>query len=605
MGEDTQDLVGPNNSLDMIDAGNLYLSMANTVSIGVAIINLSMEIISVNLKIKAQYPEVDFSQKNTCYKSLLSLSKGEICPDCPTHLAFKDGKDHEAILNAPINNQTRRIAVKSTPVRNTDGEIVAAIEIFEDIDDSLEDAYLLLNHAVNLALLLDSEGKILVINSAAQKYLGQAQNDLVDQKIEKYLAPLIVSRLCTAGESAIETGLTQHEIIFDGPRIFDVILRPITKPDEKTTHLAVYARDITENRQAELALQQANQKLQTWIKELEQRNHESTLLNEMGDLLTACFATGEAYQVASQFMALLFNEETGVIYIYNAETQYLEAVAAWGQPLGEDEINFSQNDCWALRRGQSHFVKDSRSGLNCRHITNPQPLTSMCIPLMAQGEALGILHLRGFLDQPNGNLLGISESKQRLGVTVAEHLALALSNIRLRDSLRQQAIRDPLTGLYNRRYLEETLEREIRQAQRESIPIGVIMFDIDRLKEYNDTYGHALGDYLLQELGRRVQAKFRGEDIACRYGGDEFVVILPGANAKNAFTRAEQLRQIIKGVTLEYNGQEPPSPSLSAGIAVYPEQGATADSLLRIADKALYQAKQQGRDRVIIDLELN
>ena len=640
--------------LNGYDPDILYQNLVNHLEVGVVLINLNGQVISTNKTMAVWLAELDLTQNSDCHHSFYPLPNKHNHDDCPTCQTLKDGSVHEIVVEIPLKDHTRQFTIRSAPLQDALGALVAVLETFEDITEqkqmleelsrhrghlkdlveeraaqliqlndplaheikersridnelkeSQETAHALLNATSDLAFLLDAGGKILVINATAAKYLGYKIEDLVNQNIESYLAPIMLKELKGISEKAIITGLSQHKNVQDGPRLFDITLSPVSDFEGRLSRLAVYARDITESRRAEMALQQANQKLQTWVKELEQHNRESTLLNEMGDQLTACFTSEEVYHVASQFMELLFPDETGGVYIHHPEAQILEAVAAWGDPLSEDEITFTPNDCWSLRRGQSYFVKDSRSGMICHHVTSQQSITTLCIPMMAHGEALGILHLRGPLLQKGDedSLPGISEAKQHLGVTVAEHLALALSNIRLQDSLRQQAIRDPLTGLYNRRYLEETLEREIRQAQRESIPIGVIMFDIDHLKDYNDTYGHALGDYILQELGKRIQAKYRGGDIACRYGGDEFVIILPGANAKNAFARAEQLRQIMKGISLEYNGQELPAPSLSAGVAVYPVHGSTTDTLLRIADKALYQAKQEGRDRVIIEKE--
>jgi diguanylate cyclase (GGDEF)-like protein len=180
---------------------------------------------------------------------------------------------------------------------------------------------------------------------------------------------------------------------------------------------------------------------------------------------------------------------------------------------------------------------------------------------------------------------------------VAEDLALALANLRLRETLRSQAIRDPLTGLFNRRYLEETLDRELNRAKRTGIPIAVIMMDLDHFKTYNDTFGHNVGDEILSALGNLVKSQIRGEDIACRYGGEEFLLIIPGAAMEVALDRAELLRQAIKKMHEHHGGLKPIT--LSLGVAVYPCHGETRLDLIRAADVALYQAKQEGRDRVI------
>jgi len=166
--------------------------------------------------------------------------------------------------------------------------------------------------------------------------------------------------------------------------------------------------------------------------------------------------------------------------------------------------------------------------------------------------------------------------------------------------LREQSIRDYLTNLFNRRYLEETLEREIQRAARKGLPLGVIMLDIDHFKRYNDTLGHAMGDLLLQELGKLLSNQIRRSDIACRYGGDEMVLILPEASLKTTRQRAEQLRNEVQILHLEQIIHAPETITISQGVAVYPDHGASGEALLKSADSALYRAKNEGRDRVIV-----
>ena len=180
---------------------------------------------------------------------------------------------------------------------------------------------------------------------------------------------------------------------------------------------------------------------------------------------------------------------------------------------------------------------------------------------------------------------------------MAEDLALALANLRLRETLRSQAIRDSLTGLFNRRYLEVTMERELNRVKRQGTPLGVIMMDLDHFKDYNDTFGHSAGDKLLSALGALLKSHIRGEDIACRYGGEEFLLILPGASMEIALERAEGLRQAVKEMHQHYQGLKPAS--LSLGVAVYPDHGDTGGQLIQSADAALYRAKRAGRDRVV------
>jgi diguanylate cyclase (GGDEF)-like protein len=218
----------------------------------------------------------------------------------------------------------------------------------------------------------------------------------------------------------------------------------------------------------------------------------------------------------------------------------------------------------------------------------------LCVPMIAQGDALGLLCLAS---EESGQ---ISADQQRLATAVAEHIALALANLKLREALEYQSIRDGLTGLYNRRYLEESLEREINRAQRQKFGLGIIMIDIDHFKNYNDTFGHNGGDIVLQQLGNILQKNVRGSDIACRYGGEEFTLILPEISLEFVKERAEQIRVEVQQLKPKHRDQDLGQITLSLGIAMFPNQGLTGESIMRAADTALYQAKEEGRNRVCV-----
>jgi diguanylate cyclase (GGDEF)-like protein len=248
-------------------------------------------------------------------------------------------------------------------------------------------------------------------------------------------------------------------------------------------------------------------------------------------------------------------------------------------------------------------VDDSDSGLICRHVKQPLSTSYLCIPMQAQNDVLGILHLTlsksddpGVSDDDKEHL---KKTQKRLAATVAEQTALALSNILLRDTLRNQAIRDSLTGLFNRRFLEEMLGKEICRAQRGSQRIGMVMIDIDHFKRYNDTHGHEAGDAVLSALGQFLKEKIRGGDIACRYGGEEFTLIFPGASMEDTLRKAQSLCEEVRPLRPQYQGRSLEGITLSLGVAVFPDHGSNAEDLLRAADQALYQAKTEGRDRVV------
>jgi diguanylate cyclase (GGDEF)-like protein/PAS domain S-box-containing protein len=349
-------------------------------------------------------------------------------------------------------------------------------------------------------------------------------------------------------------------------------------------------------------LREVNLQLARWVSELEQRNSEVLLLSEMGELLQTCLAIDEAYAVLAQALPQLFATETGAMYV-RPERQDFVAVAEWGAPITR---TFTVDDCWALRRGRTHVVANIGGGPVCGHV-GTQALTGyICVPVVAQSEVLGVLHVRAAAPNPlsltpeTDRVAGeLVESRRRLAATVAEHVALALSNLVLRETLRQQAIRDPLTNLFNRRYMEESLDRELSRAARRGSPLGVIMIDIDHFKPVNDTFGHAAGDTLLRAIGALLLAHTRAEDIACRYGGEEFTLILPDSALEDTWRRAEQLRTAVKRLRVRHGGEPLDAITISAGVASYPEHGTVPEALLRAADLALYQAKAEGRDRII------
>jgi diguanylate cyclase (GGDEF)-like protein/PAS domain S-box-containing protein len=368
----------------------------------------------------------------------------------------------------------------------------------------------------------------------------------------------------------------------------------------KPSRLVGTVQDITEGKLAEAKLQETNKELAGRVQELQRRSKEITLLSEMGNWLQSCQTAEEAFAVIGRSVQQLFPEWVGALYILSASRNVVETVAAWGEPTCGERV-FAPDDCWALRRGQPHRFKHDGSTNSCRH-TDPASFSeSRCMPLMAQGEALGILHLqvpRMEAGQQENTLRSSAEAEQRLTAVLAEQIALALANLKLRESLRNQSIRDPLTGLFNRRYMEESLEREMSRANRNKKSLALIMMDIDHFKHFNDTFGHQAGDTLLRALGDFLKKRTRGQDIACRYGGEEFALVLSDASLNAALQPAEILREEIKQLNVQHAGQVLGTVSLSMGVALFPDDGLTITEILRAADQALYRAKHEGRDRV-------
>ena len=331
---------------------------------------------------------------------------------------------------------------------------------------------------------------------------------------------------------------------------------------------------------------------------LEQSENEWATLRKFVDLLAACRDVDEAAEVTCSIGRRLF-PGGGALFMANPSRNAFVPLLSWG-PVPEVYLHpFHLDDCWALRRGKSFEASPTESNaLACRHLTAQADVSTLCVPLVAQGDAMGLLVLRWALSEPG--VPAIPPGQGDLAHAFSEHLALALANLRLREHLLAQSIRDALTGLYNRRYLEETLERELSRARRSGIPVGIVVLDVDNFKTFNDTHGHGGGDALLRALGETMRSLLRREDIACRYGGEEFVLVLPGATLADTERRAEDLRRTVCGLKVSDNGRTLGAVSISSGVAAFPEHGEDVDLLVRVADSALFEAKRLGRNRVIV-----
>jgi diguanylate cyclase (GGDEF)-like protein len=361
--------------------------------------------------------------------------------------------------------------------------------------------------------------------------------------------------------------------------------------------------EISERKQVEGTLQETLEKLKGTVREVEQRNRHITLLNELTDLLQSCLTPKEAHDSIAHFIPQLFPCSSGTLFVLNPRRGLLlEAAAGWGEVQSDEQV-FTADSCWALRRGGVHLVKRESSALICQHVPAPLSADYMCVPMVAQGEILGLLYLQAPSDQSQGPseaaAVHLNETDQHLAITVAKQISLALANLSLRESLQIQAIVDPLTGLFNRRYMEETFERELHRAIRRKAPIGVIMVDLDHFKRINDNFGHDAGDLVLVTLAGLFKRSVRREDVPCRYGGEEFLLIMPEASLEIACGRAEKLREQIGQLEVKHLGLALGTITASFGVACYPDHGEQVEEIIRMADAALYSAKQEGRNRVV------
>jgi diguanylate cyclase (GGDEF)-like protein len=355
-------------------------------------------------------------------------------------------------------------------------------------------------------------------------------------------------------------------------------------------------KEIKERKAAEEELHNLNTELTHYIELLQRHNSEILTINEMGDMLQSCLTVDDAYSVIGDFVEKLFPLSNGGIYIFAQSRDLLEMVTSWGDKPSLPSIMYPE-ECWGLRRNKIHLINSAQDRLRCQHIhefTNGGDfITHMCVPLVGSEMTFGLFHISFVSHEDNDQV-------RNLVHTVSERAALAISNLRLREELHEQTIRDPLTGLYNRRYMEKTLERELSRAIRHDGTLGILMIDVDSLKSINDRYGHGAGDVLLREIGAFLKLQTRTEDIPCRYGGDEFIIVLNESNIEGAYQRAQELQRGINELEFHYLDVVLDNNQVSIGVACYPEHGDSVNRLLNCADTALYQAKNHGRNQVYL-----
>jgi len=343
----------------------------------------------------------------------------------------------------------------------------------------------------------------------------------------------------------------------------------------------------------DFARNQLDQQNESMMRELEKRSERATLLAKMGELLQSCISRDEVIAAALGFAPRIFPAARGAVELLNVSRSVAEVIGSWtGCQL--PAMDFEPSSCWALRTGHPHLVLAGDSTAPCAHAAGVKN-TYLCVPILAQGETLGILHFQATDEAPQ-----LEASELSFKTTFAAQVGLSIANIRLREALRTQSVRDALTGLYNRRYLEEVLEREVRRAARAAQSLGILMIDLDHFKSFNDTYGHEAGDAVLRETGLSLTKGIRAEDFVCRFGGEEFVVILPTADLEASRARGERLRSKMRELTIMYQGKSLGIVTISVGVAAFPEHGTSPKELMASADAALYEAKRGGRDQVVV-----
>lgn len=312
------------------------------------------------------------------------------------------------------------------------------------------------------------------------------------------------------------------------------------------------------------------------------RTREITLIQTMTTMLNAAYTLDDAEVVLLNIMPKLLPSLSGAIFLLDDKSA-LNEVSHWGEDWHDDIATMTKNR-WLLKVENS----ENTHLKNCRNSDH-----SFCYDLTHDGDFIGILQL-------------VSKEKvidiqyQNLIRSLAPQLSSAMINIQLKDSLRNQAIRDPLTELYNRRFMLESFEQALNRAERHNSCLAVLMIDLDHFKNFNDSHGHEAGDKVLVMVAEQFKQNLRLEDIACRYGGEEFCILCPDTGLREAHILAEKLRRCVAEQEILYRGCCLEKVTLSVGIAIYPNHGHSTNDLLKQADKALYDAKDQGRNCTVV-----
>lgn len=458
----------------------------------------------------------------------------------------------------------------------------------------------LLEAAPDGIVVVDDNGIIQLTNRKAELLFGWTRQELIGRPLET-----LVPMRARAGHPQYREGYTRDPrnrpmgsgleltaLRADGTEFpVDISLSPLIT--DEGTFVSAAVRDASDRKRTEQELRGANSQLQAAVMDLEARSRDMSALSRASQVMQSCARLDEAMQVIARAGAGLFEGVPGGVYAAAHDHDGLEPVATWGDLTPVEP--FRTEDCWALRTGHVHQIGNDALALPCPHIPVGTDW-SVCVPLIAQNEMIGVVHVRvASREDAPASLHRIEE----LANLVRDQWSLTLANIRLRDTLRDQSIRDALTGLYNRRFLDESFDRELERARRRKQWVTVAVMDLDHFKLFNDANGHHGGDAVLRNLGRFLLESTRGEDVVARFGGEEFVVILPDTPIEDGLVRVDRLASGWRRRGEDAAGVMPAFPTLSIGVAEYPTCGETAREVLGAADAALYAAKDQGRNQIV------
>lgn len=447
-------------------------------------------------------------------------------------------------------------------------------------------------------VIVSPEGQCIHANQTLQEIIGYNDAELRSKNMLDITYPDDVPMTKDAIDKLIKgdlhiSHLEKRYIRKDGRIIWAMESSSLIRNEQgQPVNFITQMKDVSDRIQNEEKMRQLNEKTMMTLNELKLLEHDENLLNKLNRSLQVCVTGKEAYPRIELIAQDLFPELSGGLSVFNKSTNEMETVIQWGLDQLLPKI-FLPMDCFAIRETTANLIDDPQKDIPCTHYLTPPEGGYIALPLMVQHELIGVIHLLA----PKAKKL--TPHQQEIATSFSNIVKLALANINLRATLSELTLHDPLTNLYNRRYLNEFLSRELIRIAREETTLYVAMMDIDNFKKFNDTYSHLAGDEVLKLIGRLLTSTFRASDLSFRFGGEEFVVVLQNITSDKAITKMDRFREQLKSTLAYYKDRPLPGVTVSIGIAEAPKNGATIEEIVKAADHALYAAKEAGKDRVI------
>ncbi len=486
------------------------------------------------------------------------------------------------------------------------------IEQRKELEDRLkrEETFLrtILDTVGVLIVVLDIKGRIILFNRACEITTGYTASEVMGKAVWDVLIPEEQREKVIEIFSDLKNGMlpNTHEnywLTKEGDkRLISWSNSVVTNENNEIQYMIGSGIDITSRKELEDKLISSRQELLEQVHELEERNRMLGIVNQMNETLTASTSEEEIYKTISMFMPRVFSSFSGVVLMNSQKEDVFTPHTAWGEKFNECSF-VHVSECWAARTGRIYFCLQNNECL-CSHSEVPftKGYRHLCVPILYGSKCFGVICI-GCAHDSDGKGSEFYAKRasfmENVVLMVARMIGVALNNSSLHRQLRDMSIRDPLTGLFNRRFMEETLAKEWHRAVREKRPLGIIMLDLDHFKRFNDTYGHLAGDNLLRYFGKFLQKNIRASDTPCRYGGEEFLIIMPGANLEVTTRKANFLREVYSKELVPLNGNYVEGLTVSGGVATYPESAKNTQEIIRLADEALYEAKKSGRNRIV------